>query len=99
EGGEGGDRPLRAAHARAARCAACPRWRARAAHDALRGRGGGSQRSKSPGADFDRSRYEDCHRKRLLRLVRRKQRGGEVEIPEGEPEPEPVGDLTAALGE
>jgi len=47
--------------------------------------------------DFDPSRYEDCHRTRLLRLIRRKQRGGEVEIPEVEPEPEPVEDLMAAL--
>lgn len=47
--------------------------------------------------DFDPGRYEDCHRTRLLRLVRRKQRGGEVEIPEVEPEPEPVEDLMAAL--
>jgi DNA end-binding protein Ku len=47
--------------------------------------------------EFDPSRYEDCHRTRLLRLIRRKQRGGEIEIPEVEPEPEPVADLMAAL--
>jgi DNA end-binding protein Ku len=47
--------------------------------------------------DFDPSRYEDCHRTRLLRLIRRKQRGGEVEIRDVEPEPEPVEDLMAAL--
>lgn len=47
--------------------------------------------------DFDPSRYEDCHRARLLRLIRRKQRGGEIEIPELEPEPEPAQDLMAAL--
>jgi DNA end-binding protein Ku len=47
--------------------------------------------------DFDPSRYEDCHRSRLLRLIRRKQRGGEIEIPEVEPEPDPVPDLMAAL--
>lgn len=47
--------------------------------------------------DFDPSRYEDCHRARLLRLIQRKRRGGEVEIPEVEPEPEPVPDLMAAL--
>lgn len=46
---------------------------------------------------FDPGRYEDCHRARLLRLIRRKQRGGEVEIPDVEPEPEPAGDLMAAL--
>jgi DNA end-binding protein Ku len=47
--------------------------------------------------DFDPGRYEDCHRSRLLRLIRRKQRGGEIEIPEVEPEPDPVPDLLAAL--
>ncbi len=47
--------------------------------------------------DFDPSRYEDCHRARLLRLIRRKQRGGEIEIPEVAPEPEPASDLMAAL--
>ncbi len=47
--------------------------------------------------DFDPGRYEDCHRARLLRLIRRKQRGGEVEIPQVEPEPEPAPDLMAAL--
>ena len=47
--------------------------------------------------DFDPSRYEDCHRSRLLRVIREKQRKGEVEIPEVEPEPEPVADLMAAL--
>jgi DNA end-binding protein Ku len=47
--------------------------------------------------DFDAGRYEDCHRSRLLRLIRRKQRGGEIEIPEVEPEPDPVPDLMAAL--
>jgi len=47
--------------------------------------------------DFDPSRYEDCHRARLLRLIARKRRGGEIEIPELEPEPEPVPDLMAAL--
>lgn len=47
--------------------------------------------------DFDPSRYEDCHRKRLLRLIQRKRRGREIEIPEVEPEPEPAPDLMAAL--
>ena len=47
--------------------------------------------------EFDPGRYEDCHRSRLLRLIRGKRRGGEVEIPEVEPEPEPVSDLMAAL--
>lgn len=47
--------------------------------------------------DFDPGRFEDCHRSRLLRLIRRKQRGGEVEIPDVEPEPAPARDLLAAL--
>ena len=47
--------------------------------------------------EFDPGRYEDCHRKRLLRLIGRKRRGGEIEIPEVEPEPDPVPDLMAAL--
>jgi DNA end-binding protein Ku len=46
---------------------------------------------------FDPGRYEDCHRARLLRLIQKKRRGGEVEIPELEPEPEPAPDLMAAL--
>jgi DNA end-binding protein Ku len=47
--------------------------------------------------DFEPSRYKDCHRARLLRLIQRKRRGGEVEIPEVEPEPAPASDLMAAL--
>jgi len=47
--------------------------------------------------DFDPGRYEDCHRTRLLRLIRHKQRGGEIELPEVEPEPGPAPDLMAAL--
>lgn len=47
--------------------------------------------------DFDPGRYEDCHRRRLLRLIQRKRRGGKIEIPDVEPEPDPVPDLMAAL--
>jgi DNA end-binding protein Ku len=47
--------------------------------------------------DFDPTRYEDCHRSRLLRVIRQKQRSGEVEVPDVEPEPDPVPDLMAAL--
>jgi DNA end-binding protein Ku len=47
--------------------------------------------------DFDPARYEDCHRSRLLRLIQRKRRGGEIEIPDVEPEPDAVPDLMAAL--
>jgi DNA end-binding protein Ku len=70
------------------------------------GRGSAPSRREVDGAlrviermtrDFDPSRYEDCHRSRLLRLIARKRRGGELEIPEVEPEPEPAADLMAAL--
>ena len=39
--------------------------------------------------DFDPSRYEDCHRSRLMKIIQSKRRTGEVEIPDVEPEPEP----------
>ncbi|MGX6446888.1 non-homologous end joining protein Ku [Patulibacter sp. S7RM1-6] len=50
--------------------------------------------------DFDPARYDDCHRVRLLRLIDEKREGGEIEIPEIEPEPKPQkapADLIAAL--
>ena len=47
--------------------------------------------------DFDPGRYEDCHRSRLMRLIQKKRRGGEIEIPDIESEPDPVPDLMAAL--
>jgi DNA end-binding protein Ku len=47
--------------------------------------------------EFDPNRYEDCHRSRLLKVIQRKRRKGEVEIPDVEPEPDPVPDLLAAL--
>ena len=49
--------------------------------------------------DFDPSRYRDCHRSRLMKIIRSKRTDGEVEIPEVEPEPSPVPDLMAALKE
>jgi DNA end-binding protein Ku len=49
--------------------------------------------------DFDPSRYEDCHRRRLMRIIQKKRRTGEVDVPKIEPEPEPVPDLMAALKE
>ncbi|WP_022929980.1 Ku protein [Patulibacter americanus] len=52
--------------------------------------------------DFKPSRYDDCHRVRLLRLIDEKKKGGEIEIPEPEPEPKPQkapADLIAALEE
>lgn len=49
--------------------------------------------------DFDPGRYEDCHRSRLMKIIRAKRRTGEVEIPEVESEPDPVPDLMTALKE
>lgn len=47
--------------------------------------------------DFDPARYEDCHRSRLLKVIQKKRRNSEIEIPEIEPEPSPAPDLMAAL--
>lgn len=49
--------------------------------------------------DFDPSRYEDCHRSRLMKIVQKKRRTSEVEIPDVEPAPDPVPDLMRALKE
>jgi DNA end-binding protein Ku len=49
--------------------------------------------------DFDPSRYKDCHRARLMKIIQSKRRSGEVELPDVEPEPSPVPDLMAALKE
>ncbi len=49
--------------------------------------------------DFDPTRYEDCHRSRLMKIIQAKRRTGEVEIPDVKPEPDPVPDLMAALKE
>lgn len=52
--------------------------------------------------DFKPSRYDDCHRVRLLALIDEKREHGEVEIPEHDPEPKPQKapkDLMAALEE
>lgn len=52
--------------------------------------------------DFKPSRYDDCHRVRLLRLIDEKRKDGKVTIPEPEPVPEPQKapkDLMAALEE
>jgi DNA end-binding protein Ku len=46
--------------------------------------------------DFDPAGYEDTYRARVLELVRRKERGEEIEAPEPEPREEPD-DLLAAL--
>jgi DNA end-binding protein Ku len=49
--------------------------------------------------NFDPARYRDCHRARLMKVIESKRRRGEVQIPELEPEPDPVPDLMAALKE
>jgi DNA end-binding protein Ku len=50
--------------------------------------------------DWDPGRYEDCYRKRLQSIVRRKRQGGEIKVPETDPErTAPVPDLMAALEE
>lgn len=49
--------------------------------------------------EFDPTRYEDCHRSRLMKIIEAKRRTGEVEIPDAEPQPHPVPDLMAALKE
>ena len=47
--------------------------------------------------DFDPDRYKDCHRERLLAVIRRKGKGETIEAP-AEPEtPKAVDDLLAAL--
>jgi DNA end-binding protein Ku len=48
--------------------------------------------------DWDPSGYEDEYRKRLQAIVRRKRKGGEIKVPETDPErTQPVPDLMAAL--
>lgn len=50
--------------------------------------------------DFDPSRYEDCHRSRLMKIIQRKRRGGEIDIPTAKPhQHDAVPDLMAALKE
>ena len=49
-------------------------------------------------ADWDPNSYEDCYRKRLQSIVRSKRQGGEIKMPETDPErTQPVPDLMAAL--
>jgi DNA end-binding protein Ku len=47
--------------------------------------------------DWDPSRYEDRYRKRLLEVIKRKEKGQTIEAPEPAEEPAPVDDLMAAL--
>jgi DNA end-binding protein Ku len=47
--------------------------------------------------DWDPTRYQDCYRKRLERVVEDKRKRRKIEAPEPAPEPSPVGDLMEAL--
>ena len=47
--------------------------------------------------DWDPSRYQDRHRRRLRELVKKKQKGETIKAPGKATEPEPVPDLMAAL--
>ena len=50
--------------------------------------------------DWDPSAYEDEYRKRLQAIVRKKRKGGEIKLPEADPERmQPVPDLMKALEE
>jgi DNA end-binding protein Ku len=50
------------------------------------------------GVDWDPSRHKDEYRKRLEKLVRRKQKGAKIQAAaEQQPQPEPASDLMAAL--
>ena len=47
--------------------------------------------------DWDPSRYDDCYRARLKRVIDSKRKGKTIEAPEVEPEPKRVPDLMEAL--
>jgi len=48
--------------------------------------------------DWKPEDYDDCYRKRLQSIVRAKRQGGEIKVPETDPErTQPVPDLMAAL--
>lgn len=49
------------------------------------------------GADFDPKQYKDDHNRRLRKIVKDKQKGGTIEAPEQEDEPQPAEDLLDAL--
>ena len=49
-------------------------------------------------ADWTPTAFEDEYRKRLRSIVRSKRKGGEIKVPEADPErTQPVPDLMAAL--
>src|SRR3954453_11273393 len=52
---------------------------------------------KSLQTEFDPSNYEDAHRKALLKIIERKRKGQEIEIPDEPETPTAVPDLMAAL--
>ena len=47
--------------------------------------------------EWDPTRYEDCYRERLKRVIDRKRKGERIRAPKPEAEPAPVPDLMAAL--
>jgi DNA end-binding protein Ku len=47
--------------------------------------------------DWDPGRYEDAYEKRLKKVIRDKEKGKTIKVPEPEREPSPVPDLMAAL--
>jgi DNA end-binding protein Ku len=47
--------------------------------------------------DWDPTRYEDCYRERLRKVIDRKRKGATIEAPAAEKEPKPVPDLMDAL--
>ncbi len=54
---------------------------------------------ESMSADWDPSRYSDCHNERLLKLIEQKRKGKTIKAPEAPEVPEAVPDLMAALRE
>jgi DNA end-binding protein Ku len=50
-------------------------------------------------ADWDPSRYDDCHNERLQKIIERKRKGQTIKAPEAPEVPEAVPDLMAALRE
>jgi DNA end-binding protein Ku len=49
------------------------------------------------GADFDPSSYRDAYNKRLRKIVKDKEKGGTIDAPEPDDEPQPAPDLMEAL--
>jgi DNA end-binding protein Ku len=51
------------------------------------------------GCPWDPERYQDRYEQRLKRIIKRKEKGETIKVPEEEDTPSPVGDLMAALEE